>query len=155
MNKTRPLLLCMVVLLAGCGSNGVGPQHGSLRLEAATERSTIGLGDTSRIIFRLRNLGSDSVFLGFPNSCQVLPYITSQRPGQIIYPSGGAWGCRAVVTSLALAPGAERQTSILVRGGSDAGSPAIPLLPGVYRAYAQLEHPDYPIRSVPITIRVN
>ena len=89
-------------------------------------------------MFRLRNVTSDTIALSFPNSCQVLPYITTPQVDRVVYLSGGAWGCLAVVTSLVLAPGAAHVTTVLVRASAQATDPAIPLLRGEYRAYARL-----------------
>jgi hypothetical protein len=153
MRKTVTLIAA-AALLAACGSGSLGPQHESLKLDASIGRSTIALGDTTSIVFRLRNLGSDSIALSFSSSCQVLPYITTGAD-QVVSPSGGEWGCYQVVTNLVLGPGAEKVTSVLVRGGAQATYPGVPLLPGEYRAYARLAHPDFPLRSATIDFRVD
>jgi hypothetical protein len=164
MKHTSALITASAAFLAACGTDGLGPQLGSLaqgpqlgslRLDASIGRSTIGFGDTTSIVFRLRNLGSDSIVLSFSNSCQVLPYITTPRPDEVVHPGGGSWGCYQALTSLALGPGAEHVTSVLVRGGAQASYPAIVLLPGEYRAYARLEHRDFPLRSATIAFRVD
>jgi len=140
--------------LTACGGEGVGPQHGPLRLDAAVGRSVIRFGDTTSLVFRLRNLSDDSVVLTFNDSCQVLPYITTRRADQVVHPSGGAWGCFDIITTLTLAPRGERVTAVLVRGGAEAIHPAISLLPGQYRAYARLDHPDFPLRSASVSFRI-
>ena len=118
-------------------------------------RSSLQFGDTTSLIFRLRNLGSDSVVLTFSSTCQVLPYITTQRSDEVVYPSSGTWGCYQALTTLTLAPGAERVTSVLVRGGAQAIDATVPLLPGQYFAYARLEHRDFPLQSASVSFRVD
>jgi len=163
MKHTAALITVSAAFLGACGADGLGPrpgslvqgpQLGSLRLDASIGRSTIGFGDTTSIVFRLRNLSSDSIVLSFSDGCQVLPYITTPRPDEVVHPQGGSWGCYLALTSLALGPGAEHVTSVRVVGGAQATYPAIPLLPGEYRAYARLEHDDFPLRSPTIAFRV-
>jgi hypothetical protein len=154
MKQTFVFISLSAALCAAC-SDGLAPHGQALRLDAVIGRATIGSGDTTSIVFRLRNLGSDTIRLAFPDACQVLPYITTPRADEIVYPGGGAWGCLTVVTSLVLAPGAERVTTVLVRGGGQGTDPAVPLLPGEYRAYARLVHPQFPLRSSTIPFRVN
>ena len=152
-----------VAALTACASDAVGPESGSLRLEATIGRSVLQTGDTTSLVFRLRNVGDTTVVLGFGTSCQVLPYITTSHKAAV-YPSSGNWGCLAVVTRLSLDPGAEKVITVLVRGGADVGTPgsyfgsipnAVPLLPGAYLAFARLEHPDVTLRSVSVSFRVN
>src|SRR5436309_3420817 len=155
----KPTSLLIIVpaalLLLACGHDGLGPGDEGLQLEASIGRSTISFGDTTSIVFRLRNLSKDTITLSFQDSCQVLPYITTPRADEVVYPSGGAWGCLTVVTSLVLAPGAERVTAVLVRGAAQASYPAIALQPGEYRAYARLGHPRFPLRSRTIAFRID
>jgi hypothetical protein len=155
MKQTSVLITVCAALLVACGNDGTRPGDEPLRLDATIGRSTIGFGDTTSIVFRLRNLSSDSIVLSFLSSCQVLPYITTPRADEVVYPSAGAWGCYAVLTNLVLGPGAEHVTTVLVHGGPQVTYPAIPLLPGEYRAYARLEHADFPLRSATITFRVD
>jgi len=154
MKQTSVFISVFAALFAAC-SDGLAPNGEALRLDATIGRATIGFGDTTSIVFRLQNLSSDTIALSFPDSCQVLPYITTPRADEVVYPGGGAWGCLTVVTSLVLGPGAERVTRVLVRGGAQAGYPAVPLLPGEYRAYARFVHPRFPLRSTSIAFRVN
>ena len=155
----KPTSLLIIVpaalLLLACGHDGVGPGDEGLQLDASIGRSTIAFGDTTSIVFRLRNLSNDTITLSFPDSCEVLPYITTPRADEVVYPNGGAWGCFTVVTSLVLAPGAERVTAVLVRDAAQASYPAIALLPGEYRAYARLDHPRFPIRSKTLAFRID
>ena len=145
----------LVTGLTACGNEGLGPQRYPLRLEATIGRPTIGVGDTTSLVFRLRNLGNDTISLGFPSSCQTLPYITTQHD-QPVYPSSGFWGCLTIVTGLTLAPGAEKVVSVRIRGGAEAGMGAtVLLLPGKYLAYARLEHADFPLRSATVAFSVH
>src|SRR6266511_2729617 len=153
--ERRKLLILAAALLTACGSDGLGPQSGPLRLEAAVGRSSLRFGDTTSLVFRLRNVGTDSLVLNFSDTCQILPYITTPRSDQVVYPSGGAWGCFDALTSLTLAPGAEKVTSVLVRGGAQATYPAVPLLPSQYLAYARLAHRDFPLQSARVSLRVD
>jgi len=155
MKQISVLVALSAALLVACGNDGLAPEGGPLRLEATIGRSTIGVGDTTSIVFRLRNVSRETVALSFPDSCQVVPYITTPRVDEVVYPSGGAWGCLTVITQLVLAPGAEHVTKVLVRGGAQPMNPAVPLVPGEYRAYARLEHPSFPLRSVSIAFRVD
>ena len=153
----KPLTAVVVLispLVTACVNDALGPQPGPLQLEAVIGRSTLGIGDTASIVFRLRNLTSDSIVLNFNDSCQILPYITTRHADQVVHPSGGDWGCRQVLTSLTLAPEAAETLTVLVHGGAQASHPAIPLLPGEYLAFARLEHPDFPLRSPMLDIRV-
>ena len=155
MKLTSVFISVSAALLVACGNDRLGPKDEALRLDATIGRSAIALGDTTSIVFRLQNLSSDTIVLSFLNSCQVLPYITTPRADQVVYPSGGAWGCYQVLTRLTLGPGAEHVTAVHVQGGAQATSPAIPLLPGEYRTYARLEHPDFPLRSATIAFQVH
>jgi hypothetical protein len=142
-------------LLVACRNDGLAPEGGPLRLEATIGRSTIEIGDTTSIVFRLRNVSQETVSLSFPDSCQVVPYITTLRVDEVVYPSGGAWGCLTVVTQLVLSPGAEHVTKVLVSGGAQPMTPAVPLVRGEYRAYARLEHPRFPLQSATVAFRVD
>ena len=162
----KPLTAVVILispLVTACVNDALAPQPGPLQLEAAIARSTLGIGDTASIVFRLRNLTSDSIVLNFNDSCQILPYITTRHADQVVHPSGGDWGCYQVVMSLTLAPEAAETLTVLVRGGALATGPgglrqdrhpAIPLLPGEYLAFARLEHPDFLLRSPMLAIRV-
>jgi hypothetical protein len=153
MKRATGFMILAAAVLTACGNDGLGPQRGALRLEATIGRSSIRFGDTTSLVFRLRNLSSDTVALTFSNSCQILPYITTRRD-QPVHPSSGDWGCYAAITGLTLAPGAEKAISVLVRGGAPGTYPGVPLLPGQYLAYARLEHPDFPLRSVTVAFSV-
>ena len=140
------------MVLAACGSDTLGPHSVPLRLEGSIGKSTLRLGDTTSVVFRLRNVGQDTLALNFGSSCHVLPYISTPS-GEVVYPDGGWWGCLAVLTSLTLAPGAERVTSVLIRAGADGTHSEVPLPPGQYQVYARLQG-AFPIQSASISLRV-
>jgi len=154
MSIAKRIAVLSSVGLAACGSETLGPPVGPLRLEGTIGRASIQVGDTTSLVFRLRNVSHESLTLNFSNSCQIMPYITAGASDKVVYPGGGAWGCYLVLTSFTLAPGAERVVSVLVRGGEQATASGVPLLPGQYQAYAQLEHPDFPVRSASVSLRV-
>src|SRR5258706_4487037 len=110
----KPTSLLIIVpaalLLLACGHDGVGPGDDGLQLDASIGRSTIAFGDTTSIVFRLRNLSNDTITLSFPDSCQVLPYITTPRAAEAGYPNGGPWGGFSAWTTLVLTPGAYPRT---------------------------------------------
>src|SRR5213594_3484446 len=70
----KPTSLLIIVpaalLLLACGHDGLGPGDEGLQLEASIGRSTIAFGDTTSIVFRLRNLSKDTITLSFPDSCK-------------------------------------------------------------------------------------
>ena len=154
MKPTKLFALLALVTLTSCASDGLEPQTGPLRLDAAIGQSTLRVGDTTSLVFRLRNVSNESLALNFNTSCQILPYITT-RGDAGVYPSGGEWGCYLVLTNFTLAPGTERVLAVLVRGGAQATDPGVSILPGAYVAYARLEHPDFPLRSASVTFDVN
>ena len=154
--KLAPHIFALAVLATACRLDSLGPQQRALRLEGAIGRPTIGVGDTTSLIFRLRNVSRQPVTLTFSSSCQVLPYITARQTDQIVYP-GGNWLCLTVVTSLTLAPGTEEVITVLVQGAAPghANPPGVPLPPGEYLAYARLARSDFDLRSDAVPFTVN
>jgi hypothetical protein len=92
-------------------------ESGGLKFTASISKSTIPVGDTATLHFVVRNTGSDTLRLTFGMGCPTLPYI-KDAAGDIDYPEGGGWACPAVISKLVLAPGAERDHTVLVRGGA-------------------------------------
>ena len=152
------LALALVSALAACSTDNVTggqlvrSQVGDLVLEGSVGRSVLGVGDTTSVVFRLRNAGAARLDLLFSSSCQVVPFITARDRDEVVYPDGGWWGCAAVMTPLALEPGEEFVTSVVVRGG--VSGPGVPLPVGQYLAYARVEHPSFPLQSEPLSILV-
>ena len=153
MKPTKLFALLALVTLTSCTSDGLELPTDPLRLDAAIGQSTLRVGDTTTLVFRLRNVSNESLALNFNTSCQILPYITT-RGDAVVYPSGGEWGCYLALTNFTLAPGTERVLSVLVRGGAQASNPGVSILPGAYVAYARLEHPDFPLRSASVTFDI-
>jgi hypothetical protein len=148
-------LLGSAVVLAGCNHGpGLGP--GALRLTVYPARSVITVGDSTTVVVSLRNLGADSVSVT-TGGCPVLPYITAQPSGQIVYPGGGNWGCITVIRRFTLAPGAEQAETLLVRsGGLRITAPApVSLDRGRYLIYATFSAFELSLRSesVPLTVQ--
>ena len=150
--------LALATTIAACSADAitggqlVRSQIGDLELQASIGQSVLAVGDTTSLVFRLRNVGAARLDLVFTNSCVVSPFITTRDPGDFVYPGGGWWGCAAVMRPLALEPGEEFVTTVLVRGG--AAGPGVPLPVGQYLAYARVEHASFPLRSEPLSIVV-
>lgn len=138
--------------LAACEGDGLGPQSGPLRLEASIGQSSLRTLDTTSIVFRVRNVGSDTIRLQFGNTCQTLSYILTYDNNPVM-PSGGDWGCRAMGTSLTLPPGGADTTAIVVRACASYQGPVF--LQNRYKAYARFVHPDYQMVSRLVEFRVD
>lgn len=141
--------------LAACDHGpGLGPRS-RVVLSATAARSVISVGDSTRIVFSLRNLGPESVSLT-TGGCPILSYIAAQPSGQIVYPSGGNWYCILVLRRFTLAPGAEQAETLVVRGGPYAGAahPPVSLDRGRYLAYATLSSVEVSLRSESVSLTV-
>lgn len=148
-------LLGPAVTLAACDHGpGLGPWS-RVVLSATAARSVISAGDSTRIVFSLRNLGPESVSLT-TGGCSLLSYIDAQPSGQIIYPGGGSWFCMTMISRFTLAPGAERAETLLVRGGaySVAAHPVVSLDRGRYLAYATFSSVEVSLRSESVSLTV-
>ena len=152
--KRLTLIILISVSLTACVGDNLEPGAAPLRLEARIGRAALRSGDTTSIVFTLRNVTADSIVLHFNDSCQILPYITGRHADHVVHPSGGQWGCYQALTSLHLAPLAAETVTVLVRGGAPVSYPAISLPPGEYLTFALLEHPDFPLRSPMLDLRV-
>ncbi len=148
--------IALILLLGVACADGVAPAHGPLRLTVNTESILLRVGDTNTVVFRLSNVGAETLRLTFSDSCQILPYVVERRRHAVVHPAGGGWGCFTAITSLTLTPGASRVVPLLLRGGTsattDGGEVRLPR--GEYYAYARLEHPAYALRSTLVTIDV-
>jgi len=149
-------LLAFVGVVAACHDSRVGPEQGSLRLTVAVAPSVLTVGDTTSVLMRLRNLGSDSVTLTV-GGCEILPYIVAEPSGNVVYPGGGHWYCIASIGRLTLGPGAEKTQTLIVRGVAApvATDPGASIGPGQYLIYATLNSPQFPLRaeSVPLAVQ--
>lgn len=159
----RPLAWGFVVLATACTTMPLeesalvsNPRQGVLQLDAAIGRSVLRAGDTTTAVFRLRNVGTALIELEFASGCQVLPYVSRPNLRDIVFPPEGGYLCTTAFTRLSLAPGQERVTTLLLHGGAtqQAMAPFAQLPQGEYRVFARLEHPDYPLQSVPLAVRV-
>lgn len=159
----RRLACGFVVLATGCSTMPLEgdalvseSRLGWLRLDASIGRSVLRVGDTTTAVFRLRNVGTALIELEFASGCQVLPYVSRPNFRDIVFPPEGHWMCTAALSDLSLAPGQEKVTTLLLHGGAtqQAMAPFAQLPQGEYRVFARLEHPDYPLQSVPLAVRV-
>ena len=122
-----------------CASAPEAPD--GLSLVATISRSTIPLGDTATLSFRLKNLTADPISLTFGSSCQVTPFIELDGNGVVVYPLGGSSACFTVITTLTLPGYGEHIVTQTVRGDAVQQASSIPSLPpATYHAYAVLEH---------------
>lgn len=131
------------------GSLGFTPGQGPARLvlDASAGRTELAVGDTTTIVFRLRNIGGTAVTLEFTSGCQVMPFVAERTSGRIVVPQGGAWACILVLTQLTLPAGKERIYSLPIQAGT-----TVP--PGDYVAYARLVSDELTLQSPDLIIRV-
>jgi hypothetical protein len=92
----------------------------------------------------------------FSSSCQILPYVATEPGGEVVYPSGGHWGCLAVITQFTLGPGAEKRQTLLIRGGTMSGdtSPAVALDRGHYSIHATVVSAEHSLHADPVSLTV-
>ena len=131
------------------GSLGFTPGQGAGRLvlTSSVGRDEIAVGDTTTIVFRLRNIGGAEVTLEFSSGCQVMPFVTERTSGRIVVPQGGAWACITALTQLTVPAGKERIYSLPIQGGT-----TVP--PGDYVAFARVESAELTLQSPDLIIRV-
>jgi hypothetical protein len=145
-------LFSLTSLLLGC-SNSILGTRGGLRLTVTVPRPVISTGDSTTAAITLQNVTSHPITV-ITGGCLMLPYISTQATGEVVYPSGGNWYCVAIVRSLSLSPGATT-TQQLVVYGADLTRPSGPTLArGEYSIYATLESSQFPLRSAPVALIV-
>jgi hypothetical protein len=151
-----PLVVAVLssLAVAACSNPTSPADSGPVRLQGTITQSTIARGDTATITFRLENTTTTSIVLNFNSGCTVLPYITDRQSGQVVHPSGGGWGCTAVLTSLELPSGGTKTVDVVVRAAETAAPTLVALKPGRYDAYATLEDTNYKLRSEAIVFTV-
>jgi hypothetical protein len=143
--RTRPFPLAtsllMCTLLGACTNKVTSPSspQSSLRLSGQITSTVLVRGGTATITFRLENLGSEAVTLGFSSSCQVMLYVRDRGVGQVVYPAGGGWVCATVVTQLVLPAGGAKVLQVEIKAADAAEYPFVALPPGDYDAFARLE----------------
>ncbi len=150
------LFLAVSCLLAVACSASVTTRPsaaGPLRPTASITVSVIPAGDTATIVFRLQNVGSDTVTLHFSDSCQLNPYVSSSF-GLIVYPPGGGWVCATALTSLTLRPGESTTQELKVGGMGLSLNSYVPLGAGDYSAYARVPSSEYTLQSEPVRFTV-
>jgi len=148
-NRLPVVTIVLSGLLGGCRAERLTGKATDLELVASISTTSVRVGETATLTFRIRNASTDRIALTFPSSCQVLPYIETAS-GTRAYPAAGDWGCYAAITNLELAAGEERTIAIEVRGGAPqpAVTTGVPLQQGRYHAFALLgQAPDVRERS--------
>lgn len=148
MRRSICLIAASLVSLS-CADSTSGP--GALQLTVAVAQRAIEVGDSTTVTMSLRNNGIDPITVT-TGGCFILPYIARAGSGELVYPSGGGWGCLAVMRSVTLGPGQSETQQYIVRGGAAAPSPS--LGPGDYVLYATLESAEFPLRSASARLEV-
>jgi intracellular proteinase inhibitor BsuPI len=151
-----PLVVAVLTSLVftACTNPSSPAANGPVRLRGDISQSTIARGDTATITFRLENITTTTVVLNFTSGCNILPYINDRQSGQVVYPSGGGWGCTAALTSFELPAGGTKTVDVVVRATDTTSSGSVALKPGRYDAYATLEDTNYGLRSATISFTV-
>ena len=151
---------------ASCGSasSPAEPAPGDpLTLVGQISPSSIQPGGTAVATFTLTNVSTRAVTVGFPSSCQVLPYVRERVTQRLVHPSGGGYVCATVVTGLTLEAGQSTVQTVHIastgRGVTSALASIVDLLPGEYSVYAEvagtLEGRSFTLRSsaVPFSVQ--
>jgi hypothetical protein len=160
MSSNRGIGYGLILLLSvgGAGACGASPTEPApqapLRLDGRITQPVIGPGDAATLTFTLRNVSSRIVTMGFPSSCQLMPYVMERTTQRIVYPSGGGWVCLAVITGLTLAPGESHPREVQVRAAEVTTQVPALLPPGEYEAFARLEDYTFRLRSEPVLFSV-
>lgn len=143
-------------VLSSCGGQPTGPSlSASLRLTAAIAQPVVTRDNPVALTFRLENVGTESITLTFPNSCQINPYVIEGPTARRAVPQGGDWSCAAVITRLKLGPGAVALNSFFVRTeDAPTSDGAVPLAAGEYFAYARVDADELRLRSADVIFRV-
>jgi hypothetical protein len=145
----RRLLAASCFLLAvSCGEASTEPSIPEAYLAGGAtgllftvdlSQTTIAIGQQSTMTIHLKNPKPTSVRINFTSGCQVLPYISAGK-GSLVYPSGGGWGCPAVLSSLQIAANSEFTRTVTILGGAPSQGyfAGAALSPGIYIAYAEI-----------------
>src|SRR5439155_4753241 len=86
-----------------------------LQLSVTVGRPVISVGDSTIATISLQNISAVPITVT-TGGCLMLPYITAEATGEVVYPSGGHWFCVAVLRSLSLGPGAKTNQQLVVYG---------------------------------------
>ncbi|HKS07228.1 MAG TPA: BsuPI-related putative proteinase inhibitor [Gemmatimonadaceae bacterium] len=146
--------IATAALFAACDNTSVAPDSAVrergpvlLRLTASIADATIAIGDTTQMVVQVHNDGRDTVKLTFSTTCQTNAYITA-ADDELVYPRGGGWGCGQMLTFITIPPGEFNERRMPVWGTASASDEGLfALEPGQYKAYARLQHRDYPLVS--------
>jgi hypothetical protein len=153
--RIRFVVVAGAVLFAACGAAPSAPSpQGALRLTVEPLQTLSGSASTAEFALKLQNTSGEPIVVTFPSSCQVMPYV-ERATGRIASPSGGAWVCLTVITSLALARGETHTEAAHVLAADGPRSPYITVPPGDYAIYAKLEDFTFKLQSasVPFSVR--
>jgi len=148
-------LLVLVTLAStfACAGDSTGPA-GPLVLDVSVNRAVIGIGDTANVTVRLRNRGPFPVTFT-TGGCVVLPYISAEPSGEIVYPSGGNWVCTLELRRMTLEAGGEETLQFRVRGAVDSGSGLDATLPrGSYLVQATFWSEEFRLQAEPVALAV-
>lgn len=149
----RSLVLVVLAVTGACTRDLVDPTDGPLVLQVAVARPVIGIGDTTSVTARLRNLSPFPVTIT-SGGCAFLPLITAQPSGEVVYPSGSLV-CTLELRRWTLGAGGERTLQFRVRGVADSGTaPAVALPLGNYLVQATFQAVEYRLRSEPVALTV-
>ena len=151
---TRMFTPLVAAAMLACAHEPLAPSSGAgVSLSLSVSREVIQAGQLDTITIVLRNTTNRAVTLSFGSGCQLLPYIADAR-GTVVLPSGGAWMCTAIVTTLTLAPG-ETRSSILVWTGTTEFASEMPLRslpPGRYSIWARLPAGQVQLQTPPVSV---
>jgi len=152
----RALTAALALAACSLAPTGPGPTDGPLRMEAGIGQPSLAVGDTTDLVFRLLNTSAHSVTLNFRSSCRVLPYIRVADSDQVVYPTGGTWGCFEALTQLTIPANDAHVVRVLLRGGApqQAIHTGIPVAVGRYVATAEVISGEYQLRSGPVVFSV-
>lgn len=137
-------LLPSLLLVLACIDTPTGIEQ--LVIRATASRSSISVGETDTLTFRLLNTGADVLTLTYSGGCQFLPYV-QDAVGNVVFPPGAVWVCVAQASTITLPPYGEESIVLRVRGGLVPDYSIEPVLPpGRYRGYAELRMDDRNLR---------
>ena len=103
----------MVALLATACSLGNSADAGSMNLYAATDKSTLLVGDSMTITVTARNVGYDPITLTGPSDCLLYIEVLSAQVGVVWHSNGGCIG--STVTE-ELVPGQDKVQTFIWKG---------------------------------------
>ena len=159
MNLIRWTAVAGIVVATGACSEAIAPDAtdrvGAIRLSVSGSAAEIERGSPVTFRVDLVNEGSEAATLHFGDSCQIVPTIRNAF-GEVVLPSGGAWGCLTVITQLTLLPG-QPVVREYVWTGSTAFQSEMPLRPlpaGKYFFTAEVPQGEATLRAtIEVTLK--